>query len=41
MAGNGRPPIGLKRMPRSRFIEHGFSLADLTCDEPLYDSSTI
>ena len=28
-------------MPRSRFIEHGFSLADLTCDEPLYDSSTI
>ena len=29
MAGNGRPPIGLDRMLRIQFIQHGFNLADL------------
>jgi hypothetical protein len=35
-AGNGRPPIGLERMLRIHFIQHGFNLADLCCEEALF-----
>ena len=38
-AGNGRPPIGLERMLRIHFIQHWFNLADLACEEALYDSA--
>jgi transposase, IS5 family len=37
--GNGRPPIGLERMMRIHFIQHWFNLADLACEEALYDSA--
>ena len=40
-AGNGRPPIGLERMLRIHFIQHGFNLADLACEEALYDSTSL
>ena len=40
-AGNGRPPIGLERMLRIHFIEHWFNLADLACEEALYDSTSL
>ena len=40
-AGNGRPPIGLQRMLRIHFIQHWFNLADLSCEEALYDSSSL
>ncbi|MEX3606716.1 MAG: IS5/IS1182 family transposase, partial [Burkholderia sp.] len=30
--GNGRAPIGLERMLRIHFIQHGFNLADLACE---------
>jgi len=40
-AGNGHPPIGLERMLRIHFIEHGFNLADLSCEEALYDSISL
>ncbi len=40
-AGNGRPPIGLERMMRIHFIQHWFNLADLACEEALYDSASL
>ncbi len=40
-AGNGRPPIGLERMLRIHFIQHWFNLADLACEESLYDSASL
>jgi IS5 family transposase len=40
-AGNGRPPIGLERMLRNYFIQHWFNLADLACEEALYDSVSL
>lgn len=40
-AGNGRPPIGLERMLRIHFISHWFNLADLACEEALYDSMSL
>ena len=40
-AGNGRPPIGLERMLRIHFIQHWFNLADLACEEALYDSMSL
>ena len=39
--GNGRPPIGLERMLRIHFIQHWFNLADLSCEEALYDSASL
>ena len=39
--GNGRPPIGLMRMLRIHFIQHWFNLADLACEEALYDSVSL
>jgi IS5 family transposase len=39
--GNGRPPIGLERMLRLHFIQHWFNLADLACEEALYDSASL
>lgn len=41
MAGNGRPPIGLERMLRIHFVQHWFNLADLACEEALYDSASL
>ena len=40
-SGNGRPPIGLERMLRIHFIQHWFNLADLACEEALYDSASL
>ena len=40
-AGNGRPPIGLERMLRIHFDQHWFNLADLACEEALYDSASL
>ena len=40
-AGNVRPPIGLERMLRIHFIQHWFNLADLSCEEALYDSASL
>ena len=40
-AGNGRPPIRLERMLRIHFIQHWFNLADLACEEALYDSASL
>ena len=40
-AGNGRPPIGLQRMLRIHFIQHWRNLADLACEEALYDSASL
>ena len=40
-AGNGRPPIGLQRMLRIHFVQHWFNLADLACEEALYDSASL
>jgi len=37
-AGNGRPPIGLERMPRLHFLQHWFNLSDPAAEEALYDS---
>lgn len=39
--GNGRPPIGLEHMLRIHFIQYGFNLADLACEEALYDSASL
>ena len=41
VAGKGRPPIGLERMLRIHFIQHWFNLADLSCEEALYDSVSL
>jgi IS5 family transposase len=37
----GRPPIGLERMLRIHFIQHWFNLADVACEEALYDSTRL
>ena len=37
----GRPPIGLERMLRIHFIQRWFNLADLACEEALYDSASL
>jgi transposase, IS5 family len=39
--GNGRPPVGLERMLRIHFLQHWLSLADLACEEALYDSASL
>lgn len=39
--GNGRPPIGVERMLRIHFLQHWFNLADLACEEALYDSISL
>ena len=39
--GNGRPPIGLERMLRIHFLQHWFNLADLACEQALYDSASL
>ena len=38
---NGRPPIALERMLRIHFVQHWFNLADLACEEALYDSLSL
>ncbi len=39
--GNGRPPIAIERMLRIHFVQHWFNLADLACEEVLYDSLSL
>ncbi|MGF6504994.1 hypothetical protein OKW26_000797 [Paraburkholderia sp. 32] len=39
--GSGRPPIALERMLRIHFVQHWFNLADLACEEALYDSLSL
>ncbi len=39
--GNGRPPVGLKRMLRMYFVQHWFNLADESCEEALLDSAAL
>jgi len=36
--GAGRPPVGLERMLRIHFLQHGFNLSDPAVEEALYDS---
>ena len=36
-AGDGRPPVGLERMLRMYFIANWFNLADVACEDALYD----
>ncbi|MGH8552955.1 MAG: IS5 family transposase [Methylococcales bacterium] len=36
--GNGRPPVGLKRMLRIHFLQHWFNLSDSAVEEALYES---
>lgn len=36
-AGNGRPPVGLERILRMHFIANWFNLADVACEDALYD----
>lgn len=40
-AGNGRPPVGLRRMLRMYFVQHWFNLADEACEEALLDSTAL
>jgi transposase, IS5 family len=40
-AGNGRPPIGLERRLRIHLLQHWFNLADVACEEALYDSAAL
>ena len=40
-AGNGRPPVGLQRMLRMYFVQHGFNLADEACEDALLDSPAL
>ncbi len=40
-AGNGRRPIGLERMLRIHLLQHWFNLADVACEEALYDSAAL
>ncbi len=35
------PPIGLECVLRIHFLQHGFNLADLSCEEALYDSASL
>jgi IS5 family transposase len=37
-AGAGRRPIGIERMLRIHFLQHGFNLSDPAAEESLYDS---
>jgi IS5 family transposase len=37
-AGNGRPPVGVERMPRIYFLQQWFNLSDPAVEEALYDS---
>jgi IS5 family transposase len=39
--GNGRPPVGLRRMLRMYFVQHWFNLADEACEEALLDSAAL
>jgi IS5 family transposase len=39
--GNGRPPIGVERMPRLYFLQQWFNLSDSAAEEALYDSSAM
>ena len=36
--GTGRPPVGLERMLRIHFLQHGFNRSDPGVEEALYDS---
>jgi IS5 family transposase len=40
-AGNARSPIGLQHMLRIHFVQHWFNLADMACEEALYDSASL
>lgn len=40
-AGNGRPPIGLKRMLRIYFMQQWFNLSDPAAEDALYDSEAM
>lgn len=39
--GKGRALLGLKRMLRMYFVQHGFNLADVACQEALLDSAAL
>ncbi len=39
--GNCRPQVGLERMLRMYFVQHGFNLADEACEEALLDSTSL
>ena len=37
--GNGRPSVGLERIPRMYFVQHWFNQADAACEDALRDST--
>lgn len=39
--GAGRPAVGLERMLRIHFLQHGFNLSDPAVEEALYDSRAL
>jgi IS5 family transposase len=39
--GSGRRPIGIERMLRIHFMQHGFNLSDPAMEEALYDIQTL
>ena len=39
--GNGRPPVGVERMPRIYFLQQWFNLSDPAVEEALYDSAAM
>src|SRR5215470_7359552 len=39
--GNGRPPVGVKRMLRIYFLQQWFNLSDPAVEEALYDSAVM
>jgi IS5 family transposase len=39
--GNGRPPVGVERMPRIYFLQHWFNLSDPAVEEALCDSQAM
>ena len=38
---SGRPPVGLQRMLRMYFVQHGFNLGDQACEDALLDSLSL
>ena len=40
-AGSGRPQVGLQRMLRMYFVQHGFNLGDQACEDALLDSLSL
>src|SRR5919201_5144347 len=40
-AGNGRPPLGLEKMPRIYFLQQWFNMSDPAMEDALYDIESL